>query len=510
MENLQSNYKKLLEKAKDLAVFQSIEGVIGWDAVTMMPPKGIALRSQQFGLLESIKHQMSTNIELGRLLENVMHASDYSGLGEVQKRNVYLLKKRCDEQTALPNELVAEMAKQSALTVDIWKKAKATKDYAMLKSDLGKLLDLEKKAAEVLMKVKNTATPYDALIDMYEPGMTAQAISGIFNELREGLVPLIERCQNAPNQPDTKVLKRRVPIDHQRKLAQALAEFVHYDATSKESGGRIDETEHPFTVGYYDDVRITTHYYEEGYTSSIFGVLHEAGHALYEQNLPRDWMYQPVGSACSSGFHESQSRFVENIIGRSAEFWTSFYPKLREATGSALAEVSKEEFVHAINLVNPSKIRVGADEVTYGLHIIIRFEVERDLFADKITVDELPEIWNQRYKDYLGLEIEHDSEGVMQDVHLAGGRYGSFLCYALGNIYGGQMLATMERSLTDWRGQLMNGRFDEILNWLTRNVYAYGNLYDPADLIKKIAGTELSIKPFLSYLNQKYSSLYEY
>lgn len=508
-ENLQSDYKKLLEKTRNLTILQSATSIIGWDMRTMMPSKGIGLRSQQLALLSRIEHQMSTDTEVGRLLESITRDSN-SGLSEVQKRNIYLIKKRYDEQTALPEGLVAEIAKQSALTRDIWKKAKAAKEYSTFKPDLEKLFELLKKAAEILMKVKNTATPYDALIDIYEPKMTAQTISKTFNELREGLVTLIKKCQDAPKQPDPTVLRRKIPIETQRKLARALAEFVQYDVSSKQSGGRIDETEHPFTAGYYDDVRITTHYYEDDFASSIFAVLHEAGHALYEQDLPKDWMYQPIGSACSAGFHESQSRMVENIIGRSSEFWTSFYPKLKETTGNALADVTREEFVRAINQVRPSKIRVEADEVTYGLHIIIRFNIERDLFANKITVSELPQVWNQSYRDYLGVEIEHDSEGVMQDSHWAGGGYGYFPSYALGNIYGGQLLATMERSLSDWRTQLANGRFNEIRQWMINNVHAHGNLYDPADLIKRITGTELSIKPFLNYLNQKFSNLYGY
>jgi carboxypeptidase Taq len=199
---------------------------------------------------------------------------------------------------------------------------------------------------------------------------------------------------------------------------------------------------------------------------------------------------------------------VENIIGRSPEFWTNSYPKLKEITGNTLTDVTMEKFVHAVNQVKPSKIRVEADEVTYGLHIIIRFNIERDLFANKITVNELPQIWNQSYRDYLGVEIEHDSEGVMQDTHWAGGAYGYFPSYALGNIYGGQLLTTMEQSLPSWRTQLANGSFNEIRQWMINNIHAHGNLYDPADLIRKITGTDLTIKPFLDYLNQKFSNLY--
>jgi carboxypeptidase Taq len=506
--NVVSDYNKLMGKVKELAILMSAESIVSWDMETMMPPKGINLRSQQLSLLSVIEHKMSTDPEIGALLQKIKRKPEYDKLDQVQKRNVYLIQKRYDEQTKLPEELVAAIAKQQALTIDTWKKAKAAKDFAMFRPELEKMVELQKKAADILMKVKETATRYDAMIDIYEPKMTAKAISKIFDELREGLVKVLRKCEAGPKQPDMSVLKHKVPTDVQYKIAVALAEAVGYDVTSKRAGGRIDPTEHPFTTGYYDDVRITTHYYEDLFASSIFSVLHEAGHAMYEQDLKQDWMYQPVGTNVSSGFHESQSRFVENIVGRSLAFWTHFLPKLKEIGGSTLSGLELDKFVHAINQVKPSKIRVEADEVTYGLHIIIRFNIERDLFADKITVKELPEIWNQKYKEYLDVKIENDSEGVMQDTHWASGYYGYFPSYALGNIYDGQLLATMEKTLPDWRKQLTKGNFDDIKAWLTKNVHSQGNLYDPADLIKRIVGTEIDVKPYLGYLNSKYSALY--
>jgi len=229
---------------------------------------------------------------------------------------------------------------------------------------------------------------------------------------------------------------------------------------------------------------------------------------MYEQGLRQEWMYQPIGTGCSSGFHESQSRFVENIIGRSREFWVYFLPKLKEITGKALADIELDKFVHVINQVKPSKIRVEADEVTYCLHIIIRFNIERDIFANKIKVSELPEIWNDSYEKHLGIKIENDSEGVMQDTHWASGLFGYFPSYALGNIYSGQLLGVMEKQIPKWRNQIAQGNFSDVRNWLIKNVHAYGNLYDPAELIKKITGKELTVKPYLSYLNEKYASLY--
>jgi carboxypeptidase Taq len=507
-ESVLASYKKLMKKAFDLFVFQSASAVVYWDMETMMPPKAVNLRSQQLALLSRIEHRMSTDSIIGNLLKAIVQHPEYDKLDAFQKRNVYLMKKSYDEQTKLPEELVAEIAKQQTLAISVWKKAKAAKDFSMFKPELEKMVELKKKAAEILMKVKETATPYDALIDIYEPKMTAKTITKVFDELRYGLVSILKKCENSPRQPDINILKLKVPIDVQRNIAKALTEFVGYDVTSKEAGGRIDETEHPFTTGYYDDVRITTHYYEDYFVSSVFSVLHEAGHAIYEQNLNPEWMYQPVGTICSYGFHESQSRFVENIIGRSREFWAYFLPKLKEIAGAILSGVSLDTFVRAVNQVKPSKIRVEADEVTYGLHIIVRFNIERDLFADKISVKELPEIWNQNYADYLGVKIENDSEGVMQDTHWASGSFGYFPSYALGNVYSGQLLATLEKALPNWRRQIAKGNFRNVKSWLVKNVHRSGNLYDPADLIKKITGKELSVKPYLDYLEEKFSEIY--
>jgi len=507
-KNIISSYQKLLKKTKNIATLSSAAAILQWDMETMMPPKGIKLRSLQLAMLSRIGHKMSTDPEIGRLLEEITKHPEYGELDPVHKRNLYLIKKHYDEQTKLPEELVAETAKQKAITIDTWKKAKAAKDFLKFKPELEKLFNLKKQAAEILMQVKETATPYDALIDIFEPKMTSESISKVFKELREGLISLLRKCEASPKQPDTSILKRGVPIETQKKIGKTLAEFIGYDIKSAKSGGRMDETEHPFTTGYYDDVRITTHYYKNRFASSIFSILHEGGHALYEQNLKKEWMFQPVGDACSMGFHESQSRFVENIMGRSREFWTYFLPKLKKLTGKALSDVDLDDFVHAINHVKPSKIRVEADEVTYGLHVIIRFNLERDLFADKITIDELPQIWNQSYRQYLGVDVEDDSEGVMQDTHWASGLYGYFPTYALGNIYSGQILARMEKELQDWRGQISRGDFRKVKHWLVKNVHSIGNLYSPADLIKQITGRELTVDPYLSYLHKKYSGLY--
>jgi carboxypeptidase Taq len=500
-------YNELLSKTKDMTVLGTAEGIIHWDMETMMPPGAVEQRSLQLSLLTRIHHKMSTDPEIGKLLATVQANPEYDALGQAEKRNVYLINKSYREQTSLPEKLVAELAKQEAVTVNVWKKAKAQKNFSLFKPDLQKLLHLSREAAEILMKVKETKTPYEALIDNFEPKMTATKITETFNQLQDGLKHLISKIQSSQIKPDTAMLHLPVPAENQRRIAQLLTQTLGYDTASATAHGRIDETEHPFTTGYYDDVRITTHYYPNNFASSIFSVLHESGHALYEQNLNPEWKYQPVGSTCSYGVHESQSRFYENLIGRSKEFWTGFMPKLKKAAPS-LANLELDEFVEAINKVELSKIRIEADEVTYNLHVIVRFEIERDLFADKITVNELPEVWDQKYADYLGVKVQNDSEGVMQDTHWASGLYGYFPSYTLGNIYGGQMAATVTKDLPGWRSQLAAGKMTQLNEWLKRNIHSQSDLYDPEELIKKATGRKLNSEAYLSYLIEKYSAIY--
>ncbi len=505
---IQSDYKKLLRRNKDLRVLQSAEDVIHWDMETMMPPRAVELRSQQLALLSRMEHKMSTDPEIGKLLKQIAASPDFDKLGQIERRNLHLIRKNYDEQTALPEKLVEEIAKQQAIAVNVWKKAKKARRFSLFKPDLEKLVGLIKQEAEILMKVKGTSTPYDALVDLFEPKMTSTEIDRVFDGLRKGLAKLLPHISNAPRQPDRNQLKRHVPVEKQREISRALAETFGYDVTSPKAGGRIDETEHPFTTGRYDDVRITTHYYPDDFSSSIFSVLHETGHALYDQNLNAEWKNQPVGSHCSYGIHESQSRFVENIIGRSKEFWEGFLPKLKKLAAPDLDKLELESFVHAINDVKPSKIRIEADEVTYSLHVIVRFQIEQDLFSDRVKVSELPTLWNEKYQEYLGLKIEDDSEGVMQDTHWANGYFGYFPSYTLGNIYSGQMLAKVQQDIPDWGRQLADGKLEAIKSWLVKNVQSRGNLYDPAELMKTVTGKELDAGPYLKYLKEKYSELY--
>ncbi|HKM60022.1 MAG TPA: carboxypeptidase M32 [Candidatus Bathyarchaeia archaeon] len=505
--NCSSPYKELLSKIEDISVLVTAEGIIHWDMETMMPPGAVEQRSMQLSLLTRIHHQMSTNPKIGNLLSAIQANPEFELMRQAEKRNVYLINKSYREQTSLPEKLVAEIAKQEAITVNVWKKAKAQKNFSVFKPSLQKLLDLSIEASEILMKVKETKTPYEALIDNFEPKMTVSTITSTFNKLHGGLKQLINKIQSSKSEPETSILRQPVPIEDQRQIAQLLTHALGYDTSSPEARGRIDETEHPFTEGYYDDVRITTHYYSNNFASSIFSVLHESGHAKYEQNLNSKWKFQPIGSPCSFGIHESQSRFYENIIGRSKEFWMGLMPKIKEKA-PILSNLEVDKFVKAINKVALSKIRIEADEVTYNLHIVVRFEIERDLFSGKIKVDELPEIWNQKYADYLGIKVQDDSEGVMQDTHWASGLYGYFPSYALGNIYSGQILAALTKDMPEWRSELATGKLNQPNGWLKKHVHSQSNLYEPEELIKKATGKNLNCEAFMSYLNEKYGAIY--
>jgi carboxypeptidase Taq len=508
-KTLEKSYKELMSRAKDLTVFQSAGAILYWDMETMMPPRGIELKSQQLGMIQKIGHQMLTDPENGKLIHRIESAKEFESLNLYQKRNLHLVRKAYLEAIKLPEELVVETAKQTTIGVSVWKKAKAAKDWSKFKPELVKIKKLREKAAELLMDVKEVKTPYDALLDDYEPKMKASIITKLFDEMKIGLIKLMEKISSS-DKPETSFLKRPISTNNQKKIAQSILTFIEYDVNSEEAGGRIDTTEHPFTTGYYTDVRITTKYHEKQFASSIYSILHEGGHALYEQGLPLDWMYQPIGTACSNGIHESMSRFVENIVGRSPEFWDFFMPILIKLTGDIFKDVSKPQMIKAMNCVTPSKIRIEADEVTYGLHIIIRFEIERDLFNGDLEIEDLPQVWNQKYEDYLGVKIENDSEGIMQDTHWAGGSFGYFPSYAFGNLYDGMWLSKLEADLPDWRKYVSGGNFREIKTWLTENVYRYGNLYDPEDLVKVVLSKALNVKSFISYLDNKFQNIYGY
>jgi len=503
-------YQKLLKKFREPFILNSAQAILYWDLETYIPPRGVPQRGEQLALMSQLAHRMITSRELRDLLEQAEKQGETETFDAVQMRNLYLIRKEIEEATVLPEELVAKIAKQQAITIDLWKKAKAAQDWKMFEPEFKTMLDLTKQKARLLMDVKDVNNSYDALLDNFEPGITADHTSQVFSNLRTKLIPLIDSYVEASSSVNIQFLQQPIPIDVQRKIATDLCTVIGYDVTSDQAPGRIDETEHPFTVGLYNDVRITVNYFEDNVASAIFAILHEAGHAMYElgMGLNQEWHYQPVSQATSFGIHESQSRFIENIMGRSHEFWQFYFPRLNELSNNAFTTVGLNEFVQAVNQVQRSKIRIEADEVTYSLHVIIRFEIERDLFADKIDVAELPGIWNEKYDEYFKIKIDNDSEGVMQDTHWAGGSYGYFPSYAWGNIYGGQLVKAMDKDIPDWKTQLATGNVQSITQWSIDNIHAPAGLFDPVELLQQVTGTSPSAEPFIEYLKAKYSRLF--
>ncbi|UCG01135.1 MAG: carboxypeptidase M32 [Candidatus Heimdallarchaeota archaeon] len=494
-------YERLLKEVYDYIVLLQIKNILDWDFETYMPSKGVEQRGEELAMIAKLRHDRITNPKIGELIQAIKNDPNYSSLDLVKRRNVVLTEREYNRESKIPKELVEKIAKHTPIAIDTWKKAKKESNYLLFKPALDKMIELTKEKAYCLDPDKE---PFDALVEKYEPGMSSAHYSALFKELKEGLIPVIQKCISSPNQPNITLIKRKLPISIQKQLSEDISQLVLYDLER----GRIDETEHPFTTGYYDDVRITTHYYEEDFSDSFYSVLHEAGHGIYEQNLLQEYKYQLVGEFASYGIHESQSRFIENLIGRSSEFWEFYLPRLKKMTGNVFSDVELDLFVHALNEVKPSKIRITADEVTYSLHIIIRFEIERDLLAGKITTDQLPDVWNEKYREYLGVDVENDAEGVLQDTHWAGGSFSYFPSYAMGNIYNAHMLEIIARDIPDYKELIKKGELNFIIDWLVENVHSVSNLYDPPELIKRITGEEISPKYFIKYLEEKFSKIY--
>ncbi|HVO78271.1 MAG TPA: hypothetical protein VMS79_05325, partial [Methanomassiliicoccales archaeon] len=307
---LQSSYDDLMARYKQQAVLRTANQMIHWDLETMMPPRGISIKSEQLGLMDVLAHKILVDPEIPKLLAILEAESSLREMDAFQKRNVELIRRYYDQEAGLPEKLVEALAKQQAITIVAWKKAKAAKDFKLYRNELEQMIALKKQAAEIMMGIRKTPTPYDALIEIFEPGMTQEKIATVFEEMKAGIRRTVQNIQSTGARPDVSFLSRPVPAELQKKVSLAAMQFIGYDTTSPNAGGRLDETEHPFTTGYYDDVRITTHYHEDRFMSSFYSVMHEGGHALYEQDVPHDWIWQPLGSASSYGVHESQSRFV--------------------------------------------------------------------------------------------------------------------------------------------------------------------------------------------------------
>lgn len=491
-------YQQLVQQISEIGQLESVEAILDWDQETYMPPKGVNARAEQLSLLARLIHDRRSDSVVGDLLSRMNGAAS----DPIKETNIRETQRIYDRSVKVPSNLVGRIAKVSTHAKSAWSVARRDNNFNHFAPHLKELVELKREVADYIGYEKER---YDALIDEFEPGAKTDEVAAVFSQLRDSLRQFVAELKDAPKQPDKSILTRHYPRAKQVQFARILAESIGFCFES----GRIDVSTHPFCSGTTPcDVRLTTRYDEKFFSMAIFGTLHEAGHGLYEQGLDTEHTFTPMGLATSLGIHESQSRLWENIVGRSHAFWEHFYKDAQALFTESLSDVPLDAFVGAINAVHPSLIRVEADEVTYNLHIILRFELERALLDGKLDVADVPEAWNVKLDELLGIRPETDTLGCLQDIHWSMGTFGYFPTYALGNLYAAQFYAAAEKAIPDLADRIRRGDFATLLGWLRDNIHRHGQRYRPADLVKVVTGESLSVEPFLSYLRNKFSPIY--
>jgi len=497
--------EKLDQLKSLLAIISDLNGataLLSWDQQCYMPPGGVVARGNQIGTLSSLAHSKFVSEEVGSLLEELKQyaetldpESDDACLIEVTDR---------DYQKAInvPSEYVAEWARVTTVAHGAWEEARGNNDFSHFQPHLEKIVDMRRQYADFFKPYNHV---YDPLLDDFEPGMTTAEVQEIFTGMRPKQVELIKAISEKP-QVDDSFLHLHYEGQQQWEFGEAAITKYGYDWNR----GRQDKAAHPFTINFgLGDVRITTRVDENFLNTALFGTLHEAGHAIYEQGVAAELDRTPLGSGASLAVHESQSRMYENLLGRSYDFWVHFYPSLQERFKTQLGNVDLDTFYKGINKVEPSLIRVEADEATYNLHIMLRLELEIELMEGALKVADLPEAWNDRMKDYLGVVPATDTEGVLQDVHWSGGILGYFPTYALGNLVSNQLWEKINQDIPKLSSQVQKGNFAELLAWLRENVHRHGAKFKPQHLVKRVVGSTISPEAYLKYLNDKFGAIYE-
>jgi carboxypeptidase Taq len=450
--------------------------------------------------MSGLTHDKFVSDEIGTLLDELAGPASTGALGPERAANVREVRRLYDREKKLPTELVQEIARTQSLAHEAWIAARKKSDFESFAPWLEKNIALQKKVAELVGYEKE---PYDALIDMYEPGARAEEIAPVFRALREKTVPLVRAIAGTGRKPAK--IEGTFPEAKQREFAMLVARDMGFDFDA----GRLDTSAHPFCSGLSPlDVRLTTRYDETDFRGALFGTMHEAGHGLYEQGFDPRHTYTPMAEAASTAIHESQSRMWENLVGRSRAFWTHYYPKLRAFFPGALDRLSLDDFYFAVNEVEPSFIRTEADEVTYNLHIMVRFEIEHGLFSGKISVSELPSLWNRKMEEYLGITPPNDAQGVLQDTHWSIGLFGYFPTYALGNLYAAQFFEAAKREIPDLEGKIARGDLLPLREWLRKRIHERGMFHRPKELCREVTGTTLDAGHFTRYLETKFGALY--
>jgi carboxypeptidase Taq len=484
-------------RSRELQHLRDIGSVLAWDQEVIMPPLGAEFRAQQRATLAGIAHTKLIDPVLSELLDELENAN----LQEIDQASVRELRRQHEKAVRVPEALVRELTEVAAIAHEHWVKARRDSDFAIFEPWLLRITKLKKEEARCIAL---SDSAYETLMDEFEPAAKEAQLEAVFSEVRSRLIQLLRKIEDSPVRP--KSLEGVYPVKAQDTFGRKILTAMGLDWNA----GRLDTSTHPFCVGLNpNDVRITTRHAEKYFTSALFGMIHEGGHALYEQGLDATNYGLPVCDSTSLGMHESQSRLWENQIGRSRPFWEHWFPQLQGFFPGQLDHLTLDDFVLAINRVSPSFIRVEADEVTYGLHIILRYEIEKKLMAEEINVTDLPEVWNSKMEEYLGIRPSSEAEGVLQDTHWSQGLIGYFPTYLLGNLYGAQIMATASQEIPDLENQVSSGKLLELREWLQFNVHTPGNALSASDLILRITGEDLSANYFLDYLDEKYSGLYQ-
>src|SRR6266852_460202 len=473
--------------------------VLGWDQETYMPVRGAAARAEQLGTLTRLAHDRFVSPTTATLLD-AAEASDQLDPASDDGAIIRMARRDYARLSRLPAEFVAARARAASLSTLIWRQARPRNDFAAFRPALQEMLEFARREADYMVYEDH---PYDALVDYYAPGITSRDIDGIFARLRGGITPLVRSCVERDHRSDDTFRTAEYDPIEQRAFGLKVAGAFGFDL----SRGRLDESAHPFTQSFDpDDVRITTRY-QVNSLSGVFAIFHEAGHALYEQGIPHSLARTWVGRGASLGLHESQSRLWENLIGRSQPFWQFYYQPLQDHFPS-LRRAKLDAFYRDVNRVQPSLIRVEADEVTYNLHIMLRYELEKELIMGSLAVSKLPEAWNDRMQTYLGITPPTDADGVMQDTHWASALIGYFPTYTLGNILSVQLFEAAFRAHPTLSEEIARGQFATLLGWLREHVHTHGRKFLPPEIVRQATGTALTPEPYLQYLQQKFGELY--
>ena len=493
------DFQDLQEYLDKLHAYKQALTLFSWDQETEAPEKSMEQTAKAVGVLAKELFELTTDPKVKEIL---LELKDQK-LKPYQKAIVDKWLKEITRLEKIPAKEYQEHQERLLIGQRVWQKAKQKNDYQMFMPYLKEIVDTEKRFATY--RRKDEACLYDVLLDDYEPGFKVEQLDQFFALLRKEIVPLLKKIQASPIKINKDYNYYHYDLDKQKEFNQWLAGYIGFDFDK----GVIKESEHPFTTEFHNhDVRITTHYYEDNLESAIFSTIHESGHAIYEMNIDDDITMTPIGSGASMAMHESQSRFYENIIGRSLQFWHPIYPRMQKIFAPNLDDVSLEQFIQGINKVEPSLIRTEADELTYSLHIMVRYEIEKKLFNEEVDFEELPKLWNQLYQEYLGITPLDDATGILQDIHWAGGDLGYFPSYALGSAIGAQIYHHMKKTtaIDDW---IESGDFQVLKKYLQETIHHYGATYNTNEILKNLTGEDFNPQYYVDYLVDKYIKLYQ-